>query len=198
MFQSRCDVWFSTWLGQLSSCVGSTVAVGMYQQGGYMHGLSSHWAAGSASHTSLADLGHSMALSGRCCRASCSTGLGTGTALLPLPFGLPGCDTTAATCATRQQQSVPGQMLPHRACAQEPSAGPSSCCLLRRCLRTPTGMYAVPSMAMRCARVIRNLIEKRTSKLQESDFAAARSSSRTIAATCSHHHTVTGITADTW
>ena len=32
-------------------------------------------------------------------RASCSTGLGMGTALLPRPLGLPGCDTTAATCA---------------------------------------------------------------------------------------------------
>lgn len=30
-------------------------------------------------------------------RASCSTGLGTGTALLPRPLGLPGCETTAAT-----------------------------------------------------------------------------------------------------
>jgi hypothetical protein len=48
--------------------------------------------------TSFADLGHSTASSGRCCRASCSTGLGTGTALLPLPFGLPGWDTTAAIC----------------------------------------------------------------------------------------------------
>lgn len=48
--------------------------------------------------TSFADLGHMIASSGRCCLASCSTGLGTGTALLPLPLGLPGCDTTAATC----------------------------------------------------------------------------------------------------
>lgn len=52
--------------------------------------------------TSLADLGHRMASSGRCCRASCSTELGTGTALFPRPFGLPGCDTTAATCAEKQ------------------------------------------------------------------------------------------------
>lgn len=56
--------------------------------------------------TSLADLGHRMASSGRCCRASCSTGLGTGTALFPRPFGLPGCDTTAATCAEKQGRRV--------------------------------------------------------------------------------------------
>jgi hypothetical protein len=48
--------------------------------------------------TSRADLGQSIAAAGRCCRASCSTGLGTGVALLPRPLGLPGCDTTAATC----------------------------------------------------------------------------------------------------
>ena len=57
--------------------------------------------------TSFADLGHSMAVSGRCCLASCSTGVGTGTALLPLPLGLPGWEITAATCTHPRHPSAP-------------------------------------------------------------------------------------------
>jgi hypothetical protein len=48
--------------------------------------------------TSLALAGHRMRSSGSPRRrATSSTGLGTGTALLPRPLGFPGWDTTAAT-----------------------------------------------------------------------------------------------------
>jgi len=103
MFQGCCDIWPAIWLGQLSSCIGSAATAGSSRGATCIFLAVMQGGCRVASRTSLADLGHNMALSGRCWRASCSTGLGTGTALLPLPFGLPGCDTTAATCATGQE-----------------------------------------------------------------------------------------------
>ncbi len=45
-----------------------------------------------------AHFGHQILSSGTpAARASCSTGVGTGVALLPRPLGFPGCDTTATT-----------------------------------------------------------------------------------------------------